>query len=283
MNITLIMAKSLSSAVVFSKTTPHKLISKSGITFGVLIALCVALLPVSSAAQVLNVESYRSPADTSGSWTGNLSFGFSASKQKSSSLQLNNRTNASYVSERDIYLLITNLNVLRIEDELVSNGYIHLRGTFWREHRWSPEAFTQYQYSQNRGLKRRNLIGGVMRYEVIQNDDFDAAITTGGMYEHEVWSSSDVPRQQFDRFKSTSSLLLRGRISSNTELYVVGYYQATPADFINPRLTADVQLRFRISRVVSVGAQFNTTYDYAPPLETESWIYTFRNTVSIRL
>lgn len=241
------------------------------------------LFPALAPAQVLNVESYRGQADTTKAWSGDLSFGFSASKQKTSSLQLNNRTNLRYVSPRHSYLMITNLNVLRIDEELVSNGYIHLRGTFLREQRWSPELFTQYQYSQSRGLKRRNLLGAVMRYDMIQRDEFSAALTTGGMYEHEVWNSDEVPRQQFDRFKSTSSLLMRGQLSANTELYVVGYYQATPNDFLNPRLTADVQLRFRISRIVTFGAQFNTTYDYAPPLQTESWIYTFRNTVSLSL
>lgn len=245
--------------------------------------LLFCLMPVFASAQVLNVESYRSAVDTSKSWSGNLSFGFQASKQKTSSLQLNNRSNIRYVSDLHSYLMITNLNVLRIDDELVSNGYAHLRGTFFEPRRWSPEAFTQLQYSQDRGLKRRSLIGAVMHYQLIENKDFDAAFTTGGMYEYEVWNNDEVPRQQFDRFKSTSSLLMRGRLSSNTQLYVVGYYQATPGDFTNPRLTTDIQLQFRISRLVTVGAQFNTTYDYAPPLQTESWIYTFRNTVSLRL
>lgn len=234
-------------------------------------------------AQVLNVESYRSHTDTTTAWSGNLSFGFSASKQKTNSLQLNNRSNLRYVSRRHSYLMISNLSVLRVEEELASSGYIHLRSTFMRRQRWSPEAFTQYQYSQDRGLKRRNLIGGVMRYELIRRQDFNAGITAGGMYEHEVWNSDEGPRQQFDRFKTTSSLLMRGQLYENTELYVVGYYQAPPGDVLNPRLTADIRLRFRISRVVSIGADFNTTYDYAPPLQTESWIYTFRNTISLSL
>lgn len=249
----------------------------------VVLLILFCLMPVFASAQVLNVESYRSAADTSKTWSGNLSFGFQASKEQTSSLQLNNRSNMRYVSDLHSYLTITNLNVLRIDDELVSNGYVHLRGTFFVERRWSPEAFTQFQYSQDRGLKRRSLIGGVMHYEITSNDDFDAAFTTGGMYEHEVWNDDDVPGQQFDRFKSTSSLLMRGRLSSNTQLYIVGYYQATPGDFTNPRLTADIQLQFQISRLVTFGAQFNTTYDYAPPLQTESWIYSFRNTISLSL
>lgn len=234
-------------------------------------------------AQVLNVESYRSEADTAGSWSGSLQFGFSAAKQKSETIQLNNRSSASYFGSRDTYLFITNLNLLRIDDELISNGYVHLRSTFFYQSRWSPEAFTQYQYSQDWGLRRRNLLGGGIRYDFVESDDFTAGFTTGGMYEHEVWRAEDGPRQQFDRFKSTSSLLMRGNLSSNTTLYVVGYYQAEPTDFLNPRLTGNIDLRFRITRIVQFAAQFSTTYDYAPALEVPSWIYSFQNSIVISL
>jgi len=253
------------------------------LVFAAVAFIILALVGSPLHAQVLNVESYRAEADTAGSWSGSLQFGFAASKQKSETIQLNSRSSTSYFGERDSYLFITNINFLRIDDELISNGYIHLRSTLFYNNRWSPEAFTQYQYSQDWGLRRRNLLGAGVRYNFFDSDDFTAGFTTGAMYESEVWRSEDGPRQAFDRIKSTNSLLMRGNLSSNTTLYVVGYYQAEPADFFNPRLTGDVQLRFRISRIVQFSAQFSTTYDYAPAIDIQSWIYSFRNSIVISL
>ncbi len=251
--------------------------------FLILFSALFLFLPGMVAAQVLNVETYRTEADTIRTWTGSLSFGLTAAKQKSETIQLNNRTHAAYFGKRNAYLMLTNLNVLRIDDEVVSNGYAHLRTTFSNESRWSPEIFTQFQYSQDWGLRRRYLAGAAIRYDFITSDEFSAGLTTGGMYEHEVWKAEDGPRQVFDRFKSTSSLLMRGNISRDVQLNVVGYYQAEPTSFFTPRLTGDIELRFRISRFVQFGAQFTTTYDYAPPIEIVNWIYSFRNNIVITL
>ncbi len=234
-------------------------------------------------AQVLNVETYRTEADTIRTWTGSLSFGLTAAKQKSETIQLTNRTHAAYFGKYNSYLFLTNLNMLRIDDELISNGYMHLRTTFNYDNRWSPEAFTQFQYSQDWGLRRRYLAGAGIRYDFISTDDFIAGFTTGAMYEHEVWRAEGGQRRQFDRFKSTNSLLMRGNLSPTAQLNIVGYYQAEPVSFFTPRLTGDIELRFRISRFVQFGAQFSTTYDYAPATDVVSWIYSFRNNIIISL
>jgi len=239
------------------------------------------LFSIRAEAQVLNVESHRAEADTARAWSGSLQFGFSATKRKSQTIQLNNRSSARYFGDQHSYMFITNLNLLRIDEETISNGYAHLRSTLYYANNWSPEAFTQFQYSQDWGLRRRYLAGAGIRYDFIQSDDFTAGITTGAMYEHEVWRAEDGPRQQFDRLKSTNSLLMRGNLSPTTTLFVVGYYQGEPTNFFTPRLTGDIELRFRITRLIQFGAQFSTTYDYAPALEVVSWIYSFRNNIVV--
>ncbi|MCH8567332.1 MAG: DUF481 domain-containing protein [Balneolales bacterium] len=254
--------------------------------FSAAITFIFLLFPTISAdvqAQVLNIESYRKASDTTKSWAGALTFGFTASKQKTQSLQLNNRTNAAYFGESHLYMLITNLSVLQVDDNLESNGYVHLRNMLFYNNTLSPELFTQLQYSQNWGLKRRFLVGAALRYNFISTDSFTSAVTSGFMYENELWQGEEAPRQLFNQIKSTTSLLMRGNITETTSLVLAGYYQTLPGDILNPRLTGDIELRFRISENIQFGAQFVTTYDYAPPIDVVSWIYSFRNNITISL
>lgn len=262
--------------------TLTNLIIKAG---GILLVLLVSVFLLQPAApahaQVLNIESLRMDADTTRSWAGNLTFGFSASKQDKQTIQLNNRATLIHFGKTHSYLMLTSINLVTIDDELVNNGYFHLRGTLWYHRRWSPEIFTQFQYSEDWGLKRRTLFGGGIRHNTIRKSGFTAGITTGLMYEHEIWSPEDFPRIMYDRIKSTTSLLTRGQLSPTTNLYIVGYYQAEPQKFLSPRLTANVELRFQVSRIVRFSAQFTTTYDYNPPPGVQSWIYTVRNNFSV--
>lgn len=246
-----------------------------------LLFLLALLLPAPGHAQVLNIESLRMDADTTRSWAGNFTFGFSAARQDKQTIQLNNRGALIHLGQTHSYLMLTSINLVTIDDELVNNGYFHLRSTLWHRKRWSPEIFTQLQYSEDWGLKRRTLFGGGIRHNTIRNPGFTAGVTTGLMYEHEIWNPEDFPRITYDRIKSTTSLLTRGQLSPTTNLYIVGYYQAEPQKFLSPRLTANVELRFQVSRIVRFSAQFTTTYDYNPPPGVESWIYTVGNNFSV--
>ncbi|MCC5932625.1 MAG: DUF481 domain-containing protein [Candidatus Cyclonatronum sp.] len=273
------MPKHSHAASAFLKDPKASLLPQTGLLV-LLLLIFIIPQPVSVHAQVLNIESLRMEADTSKSWAGNLSFGFSASKQDSETIQLNSSATLIHFGKVHSHLMLTNLNLLTIDDELVNNGYVHLRGTYWYRRTWSPEIFTQLQYSEDWGLRRRALLGGGMRHNTVQTNSFTAGITSGLMYEHEVWRPEEAPRVEYNRLKSTTSLLMRGKLTPTTNLYIVGYYQAEPQRFGSPRLTADAELRFQISRLIRFSAQFSTTYDYNPPPDVVSWIYSFRNSFS---
>ncbi len=232
-------------------------------------------------AQVLNIEKYRTDTDSANVWSGSLSFGLDLTRQKNEVLQIRNESNLAYYSKNNVYMMINNFNLVKIGDELANDGYFHIRATFNRQSRWSPEAFSQYQYSENWGLRRRVLLGGGVLYDFIRSDHFSAGVMTGAMYEHEVWKASDSPRRQYDRLKSTTSILMRGRPAENIGLVLTGYYQAEPETFLEPRLTGDIQVQFNISRLVTFSVQFSTTYDHRPAPGVTDLIYSLKNNVII--
>jgi hypothetical protein len=134
-----------------------------------LLLLLPMLLPFAADAQVLNVERFRSDADTADVWIGELKFDFSLNKQNTAVMALGNETNLARFTRNHVYYFLNQINLVMVDEKsLVSDGYFHIRGTYNRRKTWSPETFLQFQYNLNWGLKRRALAGATMRYKYLE-------------------------------------------------------------------------------------------------------------------
>jgi hypothetical protein len=231
-------------------------------------------------AQVLNVESFRTEAtiDTSAAWSGDTAFDVSLSKFNESVFKLGNETNASYFSGNHRYLFLTSVELINVDGaSVISNGYFHLRSTFNENKTVSPEIFTQYQYNENLGLNERYLAGGSIRYRFLNRENIRGSVVTGAMFEHEQWRLEDESLVENNLLKSTSNIAVRGRLTDTTQLLVIGYYQARPDKFFEPRVTSENQLTMRISEYLTYRVKFTLTYEAEPIGETPDLIYTLKN------
>ncbi|MDI6401077.1 DUF481 domain-containing protein [Balneolaceae bacterium ANBcel3] len=235
-------------------------------------------------SQVVNVERHRVAADTTGIWTGGLGFGLNISKNKNQITRFNNTADLTYIGQKHDILLLGRNNFLRVEGENVLNdGYVHLRSVLYRDNRWAPELFIQGQYNMDWGLKRRGLAGANLRYRMISSESFSAFISTGLMFEHEWWEDTDTDSDKtFERLKSTTSFNVQGKITESLDMMAITYYQARPTDFFNPRFTSDWQVRFHISQHLRFVVQFVSTYDAAPPFRSSDFIYSLNNVLEVR-
>src|SRR5690625_7710749 len=77
--------------------------------------------------------------------------------------------------------------------------------------------------------------------------------------------------------KSTSNLALRGQITEDARLLVIGYYQARPSRFFKPRATLESQLRVRLGRFTSLGVSFSMTHDAEPIIDILKLTYEMTN------
>lgn len=236
-------------------------------------------------AQVLNIEQYAIDADTSGIWTGSLSFGFNINNQRTRVVNLRNDANLTYFSERHQYLFLNRINLLGIGTQTsLNDGYFHLRGIFYRHRRINPEGFVQFQYNFDTGLQRRFLTGATMRFNLISEDTFSGTVSTGLMYENEVWlSEDDEQRETHDLIKSTTSVNIREQIAERVDLVLFGYYQARPDQFLEPRITLDSQLKVELYDNIRLAVQWVSTYDSAPILDAPAWTYQLTNNIIISL
>lgn len=253
-------------------------------SFKYLLPVFFLLLPHASRSQVLNVERFRTDADTANVWIGELKFDFSLNKQNTAVMALGNETNLARFTENHVYYFLNQINLVMVDEKsMVSDGYFHIRGTFNRRKIWSPETFLQFQYNLNWGLKRRALAGATMRYRYLSTSAMRGSISTGLMIENEFWRESGEPGVEKTLVKSTTSLLIRGRINEQAELVLIGYYQAPPASFFRPRVTGDAKLNLRISRNLTFTTQFVLTYDAEPLIDVTKVVYRLTNGIVISI
>lgn len=231
-------------------------------------------------AQVLNVESFRTEAnaDTMASWIGETAFDVSLSKFNERVFKLGNETNAAYFTGRHRYLLLTSVELINVDGaSVISNGYFHIRSTFNEQQTFSPELFTQFQYNENLGLQERFLAGGSVQYTFLDRPSIRGSVVTGLMYEYEEWGTDEQASIRNELIKSTSNLAIRGKLSETTDLLMIGYYQAQPTKFFEPRITSENQLNMEISSHLTYRVRFTLTYDVEPVIDTPELTYTLRN------
>lgn len=245
-----------------------------------------ALLIIATAAnaQVVNVERHRVDADTVNVWTGGIGFGLNISQNQSQVIRFNNSADLTYVGQKHDYLFLGRNNFLRVEgDNVLNDGFIHIRNVLYRDNTYAPELFLQAQYNMDWGLKRRALAGANIRVRLHQTDKFAAFVSTGAMFENEIWEDPEGNlRDEFNHIKSTTSFNIRGTISETLELSAISYYQARPARFFKPRFTSDWQVRFHISEHLRFSIQFISTLDADPPLDATKFIYNINNLLEVR-
>ncbi|HBQ60332.1 MAG TPA: hypothetical protein DD671_12115 [Balneolaceae bacterium] len=246
---------------------------------------CVMLLfPIFSAqAQLLNVEGVRTSGDSAG-WYGELEFDLALKGYNERVLEFTNESNLSYFSDRHAYMLLNSLNFVNIDgNSLISSGYLHLRSTFLRKGKWSPEAFTQYQYNRNLGLNDRALAGAGIKYRFHRSKKWQASISTAFMYEFEEWQLADQPFIKNEYFKSSSNISLRGTFSDTASLLLIGYYQARPDQFFKARSIVETELEMDITKRVAVSISFVASYDAAPIIDIPNLTYELSNGLVIKL
>lgn len=250
--------------------------------FALPISIALICLPAPVIAQVLNVESVRSEVDSARTWAGEVKFDVSLDKNRETVLNLGNEANAAYFSRRHTYLLLNSIDFVSVDsDDVVSKGFFHLRSTFFSRDKWSPELFVQYQYNQNLGLQNRFVGGGGMRYTFLKRPGISGHINSGIMLEHEKWDTAEQQEVSNSFVKSTSNIVMRGNLTDEVSLLMIGYYQARPDRFFTPRVISENSLNFRMSENLVFTFNFTLAYDADPVINIPNVTFQLKNGILI--
>lgn len=239
-------------------------------------------LTISVQAQLLNVESVRANADSAG-WHGELEFDLSINQYNDRVIEFTNESNISYLSKEHAYLMLNNLKLVNLDGaSLISSGYSHLRTTFFRNNRFSPELFVQYQYNNNLGLENRALGGIGFKYIFHKTDSWISSFSSGIMAEYEEWKPSGQQVITNKLIKSTSNISLRGKLNERATFLLVGYYQARPDKYLKARSILESKFQMEVTKSIALSISFIASYDTNPVIDIPQWTYELSNGLVIK-
>jgi hypothetical protein len=257
------------------------------------------LFPVAASAQILNIERSRVERDTANYLTGKAGLNFSMFNRNAGRnnpnnfLQLTFNGDLAYISEQHSYLLLNYYNYLlvnydsrELRNTVASNGYSHFRVNLMRKQRLSYELFTQYQADLARGLDRRVLTGGGLRFALYRTDRTTWFLGSGLMHEHETWKDpeQDGVTRVSNLPKSTNYISLRSKLSEHVETNNIAYFQTGYDPSISRmrnRISGDLGLNVRLVGRVSMRTNFTFTYEDRPIVPVTRFIYTITNGLQV--
>ena len=243
--------------------------------------------------QILNIEKARIDSiDDGKAYTINFETKFnfynrSASKEDQARFaSLANDLNAVFAPKKHAYIVLGKLAYTENNGEpILNNGYLHFRTNFNYQKKLSQEAFAQMQYDNFRGLSDRYILGGGIRWRVIQTEKFVGSIGTGPMYEKEIWRNiNSEGEQNKDLFKLSSYIILRWDITDNVNFNTIFYYQVGYDDSINAarnRFSSSSNFNFKISDFLSFTTSVSMAYEDKPIIPITKFIYGVENGLTL--
>ena len=227
-------------------------------------------------AQIVNIEKKRISDDSTG-WFGSANVNFAGSKSTKSILALSTGTLLEYKSKanKDLWLLITELNLISAEKEKFSNsGFGHLRYNrkLGQAVRW--EIFTQLQYNSLTRIKLRALAGTGPRFKLTQYENARFYWGVAYMYEYEEVSDTTLIHRD-NRLSSYFSFTLAPEetVSLSSTIYAQPLFK----DWSDYRISSETSLSLNISKKLKFNAVFKYAFDSVPPEDVPHNTYSFSN------
>jgi hypothetical protein len=152
-------------------------------------------------------------------------------------------------------------------EQIINNGFIHLRGMWNIRPRTNWEFFLQREYDRFVDLNSRSLVGTTVKYRLVDNISSDSIksfyvnVSTGIMFEDEEYASEPENIRK-DLIRSTNFISLDWVVKEKLNLNGVFYYQPTFNNLNDYRfaswLTIDFALAKRFYFVFQIWAKYNS-------------------------
>jgi hypothetical protein len=215
-----------------------------------------------SRAQIVNIESKRLQSDTTG-WMGSAGASFALIKNVQEVLSMNANTHLQYKTNRNLYLLLANYNLLRGNGKrLTNNMFYHLRYNYKLNDivRW--EVFTQWQQDVVTDIGLRILAGTGPRFKLHDSPKFRLYAGTAAMFEYEK-EKTDTPVFHHD-LRSSSYVSFTYAPNDLLEVVSTTFYQPLFKQIKDFRLFNQLSLNLKAGKHVTITTSWNYLYDAFP-------------------
>jgi hypothetical protein len=134
--------------------------------------------------------------------------------------------------------------------------------------------------------------GSNLRYTLWHHQKWDIALATGLMYENETWDytavdSAKIPAnpvaQHTSLLKSNNYIKWEGKVSANSTISIIFFYQARFAYLFRPRVSSFISYDVAISKHFALGIKYNGLYDVRPVVPIPNFYFSLSTNLSYKL
>lgn len=244
-------------------------------------ALGWLFFPLCGTAQIVNTEAVRMAVQDTG-WSVRQTAGFSLLENDGRIFRLNHAGRIQYRRPKHRVMLITNYSLLfeKDEEDLVNNGFAHLRYTFYPKKRLGIEAFEQAQRNTIQDLAFRNLTGAGVRVEALALDSIPFYINAGATYMLEYETLLDTVDRKIDH-RASFYLNMAWRWKNRLQISHTTYIQPRVQDWRDARVFTQTNFDVFVTDRVAITNAFELFYDTAPPVEVPKTFFSLLTGVTL--
>jgi hypothetical protein len=249
-----------------------------------LITLLMLFMTQLVSAQILTVDRPSLTVDSAAFFLGGVDFSYNVNNQKNTVYKgLLSKADMMYVSDLHEYILINQFKYFSSTGSpFISTGYSHFRVNFLRQHKLSYESYAQLQYDKGRNMPFRFLVGGGIRYRLLDRPKNHMHYGIGVMYERERWKSLDDSGTLItpEFIKISSYVSTNTNLNEYIRLVFVGYYQSGYDEHIEQlrnRINISASLVVKINSFLSLTTNVNYQYEDQPIIPINKTIYSVTN------
>jgi len=230
---------------------------------------------VAKAQQVINIEGKRYEDPKLG-WQGNVELNFNLVQIQNQIIQAGNRFSIVHHDSLKTLLFMNDINYVRANGQnLLNNGFQHMRLVYHKDSIVKPEAYIQTQFNQQLAIDFRFIIGGGFRFRVIKRANFFCYTGTSMMYEYEKNPNID----PHNNIRNNTYLSLDFKQIKQIPLSLVVYYQPNIINTEEYRIATDVRLLFLNDSKFTFKVDVQYVYDTYPPPGIQKDFYNISNSI----
>jgi putative salt-induced outer membrane protein YdiY len=149
-----------------------------------------------------------------------------------------------------------------------NRAFAHLRHRMQLSDRWGIEGFAQVMRDPVTRMVARNLLGGGVRYTLLERTDKAAAyLGLGAFYEHDRLSAKTGTTDALDTrlWRNNTYLMLKRQLNAHLSVYSVTYYQPALNDMGNYRVLEQAAGSVKLYKNLNLKLSTSVYYDSRPP------------------
>lgn len=154
------------------------------------------------------------------------------------------------------------------ENAVLNSAFGHVRHNYKLNENLKTFAYYQLQFNEVLLLTKREILGGGLRYAIINKDSLGLDFGAGLMYENEFLNRTtllldEISETHYLRASFICSFHLV--LTKGMQINNVIYYQSYINDYTDYRLLNDFSLLFKINKHLNFNTTFTLRFDNKPP------------------